>query len=91
MSDRAAGGCLLVGLGIGAVTALFAIAPNAGILLTVGGGWGLIVWSASRRNKIHIPSPPPPGPPLENTNTQVTEFVQDPTNPHRWIKKGTTP
>lgn len=83
--SQAAGGCLLAGFGIGALSAVFTASSDAGVALTVGGGWAAILWAAKRPNKIDNPSPPPPEPPPQSTNTQVTEIVQDPYNPHRWM------
>lgn len=82
---RAAAGCVLTGLGLGAVVTLLTVAPTAGILIVVLGSWAAILWVGSRRPKIDNHSPPPPSDPSPETNPQVNEFIQDPANPHRWV------
>ena len=88
---RAAAGCVLTGLGLGAVVTLLTVAPTAGILIVVLGSWAAILWVGSRRPKINNHSPPPPPDPAPETNPQVGEFIQDPDNPHRWVAQTRKP
>lgn len=78
--SRAAGGCFLTVLGIGAVAVLLRAAPVAGILSVWGVGGVVLWWAVNRPNKIENPSPtiePPP----ENTKPQFRS-VPDPDNDH---------
>lgn len=82
---------MLVGLVVGALCIVYAVAPTA----TVLGGWtaaaGWLWWGVSR--KIDNPSPPPPDPPSESTKPQVKTIVKDETHPTRyrveWADEGT--
>lgn len=60
-ASRAGGGCVLFGLGGGALAAVFAVSPDAGVL-TVWGLGGAVLWWAVRRPVSDSSATPPPLP-----------------------------
>ncbi|MFJ9573590.1 hypothetical protein [Streptomyces bacillaris] len=74
--SRAAGGCVLAGLVIAAVAALYAISVTAVVLLAWAAG-ALALWRAAR-SVPHAANPAPPPPPegAGNTSPQFT-VVED--------------
>ena len=88
MSSRIAGGCTLVLLGTGAVVALSAVAPGAGILTLWGVGFGALWWAVSRPVKIdkHSPTAPPEGAEEEKPQFRI---VPDPNHPTRHLVEWT--
>lgn len=89
-ASRAAGGCVLAGLGLAPVAVVFAVSPDAGVLTVAGLGTAALWWSV-RRTPNHSPPPPKPLPP--ETKPQFT-VVDDPDNPARshvvWHRTETT-
>lgn len=74
--SRAAGGCVLAGLVIASVAALYAVSVTAVVLLAWAAG-ALALWRTVRRpTKIENHSPPPPRDPSRNTSPQFT-VVED--------------
>lgn len=52
-ASRAAGGCVLAGLGLVPVAVVFAVSPDAGVLTVAGLGTAALWWSVCRPSKIH--------------------------------------
>ncbi|MFF5891195.1 hypothetical protein ACFY72_20790 [Streptomyces globisporus] len=74
--SRAAGGCVLAALALGAGAVLFAVLGTVAVLVVWAAGAFALRWAVRRPNKINKHSPPPPSPPSRNTNTQFT-VVED--------------
>lgn len=60
MSSPAAGACVLVVLGVGALAVVYAVSPTAGILTTWGVGVVALARAARRRMSDSSATPPPP-------------------------------
>jgi hypothetical protein len=70
--SRAAGACVLIALGGGALGAVWAASPEAGVL-TLWGTGALAVWRYVRRAANPAPPPPPERGPDENPLFTVVE------------------
>lgn len=81
---RAAGGCLVLAMSLGAIWILFRIAPVGATLALWGGGAVWLWWAVSRPlPDTANPAPPPGEEPLSEEKPLVRVIRQDPTNPHR--------
>lgn len=90
MSSRIAGGCTLVLLGTGAVVALSAIAPGAGILTLWGVGFGALWWAVSRPVRDTANPAPPPVPEGAEEEKPQFRIVPDPNHPTRHLVEWNT-
>jgi len=79
--SRAAGGCVLTGLGGGVLAVVFAVSPEAGTLTVWGVGAGALWWAVRRVPRTANPAPPPPS---EGADEEKPLFsvVDDPDNPN---------
>lgn len=63
---------------------LYAVSPEAFILVFWGGGAGLLFWQAKKVPSAPNPAPPPVPERGSEEEPQVT-YVRDPSHPNRWV------